>query len=151
MTAVDSKAYFYGPPVIGRVANLATANTARDGSGTLSTVTWLGTAGSSTPPASPWLLKRIDLIAAHSSSAPDLADCVLTFFTTDGTTIVPWFDLDLGNPAAASTTLTAVPASSPLTFSDIEFPASCYPLIGITVAPATGGLAAVMWGNLINA
>lgn len=150
MTAITSGAYFYGPPVIGRVSSLTAANTARDGSGTLSTVTWIGTASSSTPPASPWVLKRIELIAASSGSAPDLADCVVTFFITDGTTITPWFDLDIANPAAASTVLTAVPTGSPISFSDIEFPANSYPLIGITAAPTTGGLAAVMFGNLAN-
>jgi hypothetical protein len=152
MTAIASNGYFYGPPVIGRVANLTSANTARDGSGTLSTVVWIGTGGSSTPPAVPWMLKRLDIIAAHSSAAPDLADCVVTLFVTDGTTITPWFDLDIGNPAAASTILPATPvAVSPVSFSDIEFPAGSYPLLGITVAPTTGGLAAVMWGNLANA
>ncbi len=151
MAATPSNPYFYGPPVIGRVANLTTANTARDGSGTLSTVVWVGTAGTSTPPAVPWILKKMEFIATHSSGAPDLADCVVTLFITDGTTITPWFDIDVGNAAAASTTATAVPIQSPVVFSDIEFPAGSYPLIGLTVAPATGGLSVVMWGNLANA
>lgn len=151
MTAISSGAYFYGPPVIGRVANLTAANTARDGSGTLSTVVWIGTSGTSTPPAVPWMLKRIELMATSSGAAPDLADCVITLFITDGTTITPWYDIDIGNLNPAATTATAALSGfTPITFSDIEFPANSYPLLGLTVAPTTGGLAAVMWGNLAN-
>jgi len=152
MAVTSSGAYFYGAPVIGRVANLTTANTARDGSGTLSTVVWIGTAGSGTPPAVGWKLNRIDFIATHSSAAPDLADSVITAFITDGTTITPWFDIDIGNLAAASTTATAGlgTAFTPVLLSDALFPASSYPLFGITVAPTTGGLAVAMFGELAN-
>jgi hypothetical protein len=151
MAATASNPIFYGAPVIGRVNNFSSANTARDGSGTLSTVTWIGTGGSSTPPAVGWILRRIDFIASHSSSAPDLADFIVTVFITDGTTITPWIDYDPGNAAAGSTTATAVPTTiSPQYFSDVAFPANSYPLFGLTVAPTTGGLSVVMFGELAN-
>jgi hypothetical protein len=128
---------FFGTAMLGR-SDVSTANTGRDGTGTLATPLWMGSgfSGSNSAfvagaPVTDWMINRI--IVAETA---DLADCVLTLFTTDGTTIKFLTDFDIGNPAAASTTVTGLVAEYPL--SDYRFPANCDLRWGITVAPTSG-------------
>ena len=74
------------------VASVSTANTARDGTGTIATVITGVAAGT-----------RIERIVAKATGDP--ADSVLNIFLHDGTTAWLWDEIDIGNPAAASTTL----------------------------------------------
>jgi hypothetical protein len=134
---MSSTPTWIGTPFLGR-ADVSTANTGRDGSGTLVTPAWMGSGYSGADvafvagaPATNWQLNRISV-----GSTGDLADCVLTVFSTDGTTIKFLTDIDLGNAAAASATATGVVMEVPL--SDFRFPAGCDLRLGITAAPASG-------------
>jgi hypothetical protein len=111
-------------------ASVSTANTNRDGTGTLATPTWGGSGGAGAP-ITDWQLKRIIL-----SQTGDLADSVLTIFTTDGSTINFLTDVDLANPAAASTTASGFMYEIP--FVEHLFPANWDIRFGITVAPTSG-------------
>jgi hypothetical protein len=108
-----------------------TANTSRDGSGTLETPTWTGT--TSGPPETDWQLNRLVLC-----QATDLADSVMTMFTYDGTNTRLCWEYDFGDPAAASTTVTGLITEIP--FCGWGFPADTDLRFGITVAPTAGVL-----------
>src|SRR5574343_623541 len=115
-------------------ASLSTANANRDGTGTLVTPTWGGSGGAGAP-TTDWQLLRLVI-----SETGDLADSVVTVFTTDGTTILFLTDVDINNPAAGATTVTGLVTD--VLFQDYKFPAGWDLRFGLTVAP-TSGLAVV--------
>lgn len=71
---------------------MSTANTARDGTGTIATIITGVAAGT-----------KIERIVAQATGDP--ADSVLTLFLHDGTNFWLWNEIDLANPTAASTTV----------------------------------------------
>ena len=113
-------------------ASLTVANTNRDGTGTIVTPTWGGTAGGA-PPATDWLLKRIFV-----AETGDAADSVVTIGTWDGSTYLFLTDIDIGNPAAASATVTGAINETP--FVECAFPANWDLRFAITAAPASGAI-----------
>jgi hypothetical protein len=131
---------FFGIPFLGR-ADLSTANSNRDGTGTLVAPAWMGSGASGSASAfvtgAPTTAFQLNKIVIGQTG--DLADCVITLFTTDGTTIKFLADFDSGNPAAGSTTVTGNVGEW---LMDYRFPAGCDLRLGITAAP-TSGLAVV--------
>lgn len=104
-------------------ATVSTANTGRDGTGTIATI---GTAG-----ASGTKINRITLQATG-----DPADSVVTLFLHDGSTYFLFDEVDLGNPAAASTTVSGFRASR--AYDDLVIPTSWSLRAAITVALTAG-------------
>lgn len=116
---------FTDVPNVG-VANFNSANTARDGSGTINTVFTPGASGSK--------LNRI-VVKAET----DLADSVLILWLKVGGSIwYLWKEIDLGDPAAGSTTVAGYEYELGLADRDINLPSGCLLGATITVAPTTG-------------
>lgn len=82
---------FVSTPHIG-VNDVSTANTARDGSGTIETIFTAGSNGS-----------RVEEIVLKATADP--ADSTVVIFLHDGSNYFVFDEFDIGNPAAASTTV----------------------------------------------
>lgn len=74
------------------IASVSTANTARDGTGTIATIFTAGANGS-----------RVEEIVVKATGDP--ADSVVTVFLYDGSTYHLFDEFDIGDPAAASATV----------------------------------------------
>ena len=106
------------------MADVSTANTARDGTGTLATVMTGVAAGTR--------ILRITVI-----STGDPADSIVNLFLHDGTTAHFWDAFDLGNPAAASTTVDAFRVSQ--RYPNLYLPNASWSLrASVTVALTAG-------------
>ena len=116
---------FTATPLISSVA-VSTANTARDGSGTIATV--ITTTGAC----------KIEEIVVKSTGDP--ADSVVTLFVdvTGGGTWVLFDELDLGNPAAGSSTVTAYRQS--ISYANFCLPSGAKIGAAITVTATAGEL-----------
>lgn len=124
---------FAGTPAGGAVT-ISTANTNRDGTGTIPTIFTAGSSGS--------LLNQLTL---HATGDP--ADSVVVIFLHDGTNFFAWQEIDLGNPAAGSTTVTAFHFETDL--ANYPLPTSWSVRGSITVALTAGVINAVVAaGNL---
>jgi hypothetical protein len=110
------------------VAAVSTANTARDGSGTLATL--VGASWTAAPTAG----TKVTSVAVVATGDP--ADSIVNLFVHDGTSAFFFDSFDLGNPAAASTTVDAYRASK--TYSDLVLPSGYTLRAGITVALTAG-------------
>lgn len=80
------------------LASLGTANTNRDGTGTIATVLTAGAEGT-----------KIPEIKLKASSDP--ADCTVVFYIHDGSNFWAFDEYDMGNPAAGSATVASFQAS----------------------------------------
>ena len=105
-----------------KAISVSTANTNRDGSGTL--VDSISAAAAGT------LLQRVVLQATG-----DPADSIVTMFLHDGTTSWEFDEFDLGNPAAASAT---VPGFHTERVYDIVIPTGWKVQFAITAALTAG-------------
>lgn len=106
-------------------ASVSTANTARDGTGTVATVVTAGASGT-----------RIEEIVVKATGDP--ADSVVTLFLHDGTTYFLFDEIDLGDPAAASTTVTGYRFSR--TYANLVLPSDWSLRAAVTVALTSGVL-----------
>lgn len=114
---------FTSAPRIG-VAAVSTANTNRDGTGTIATIITGVAAGT-----------QIFEIALQATGDP--ADSVVTIFLHDGTNYFLFDEFDLGNPAAASTTLSGYRARK--TYDNLVLPNNNWSIrAAITVALTAG-------------
>lgn len=104
-------------------ADVSTANTNRDGTGTIATVITAASAGT--------IINRLVL-----KSTGDPADSIVTVYLHDGTTAHLFDEFDLGNPAAASTTLEGYRAER--RYEDLVLPNGWSLRAAITVAPTAG-------------
>lgn len=114
---------FTATPRIGAIS-VSTANTARDGTGTIATVITGVAAGT-----------RIERVRIAATADP--ADSIVNLFLHDGTNF--WFfdSFDIGNPAAASTT--ADPFVGEKTYNNLILPSASWSLrASITVALTAG-------------
>lgn len=110
-------------PRIG-VAAVSTANTARDGTGTIVDIIVGVAAGTK--------VTKIDIQATG-----DPADSIVTLFIHNGTTFFCFDEIDLGNPAAASTTVSGFRASR--YYTDLVLPSASWKIgAAITVALTSG-------------
>jgi hypothetical protein len=115
---------------IGAVA-VSTANTNRDGTGTVATIITAVAAGT-----------RIDRIVLKATADP--ADSVVTLFLHDGTNYFLFDEFDLGNPAAASTTVAGYREER--AYSDLILPSGWSLRAAITVALTAGVINVVAFG-----
>lgn len=118
-------------PVIA-IGQVSTANTARDGTGTIATVIPAVTV--------PTLIRSIRVKATA-----DPADSIVTLFLHDGTNFRLFDEIDLGDPAAGSTTVPAY-NSGPLFYDDLVLPVGWSLRAAITVAPTAGVVNVIAMG-----
>ncbi len=110
-------------PRIG-IGAVSTANTDRDGTGTIVDILTGVAAGT-----------QVSRVVAQATGNP--ADSVVTLFLYNGTTSYLFDEFDLGDPAAASTTLPAYRVEK--VYSDLILPSSSWKLqAAITVALTAG-------------
>lgn len=103
-------------------ASVSTANTNRDGTGTIVTVLTAGASGT--------LLTRVTVQATG-----DPADGIVTLFLHDGTSAWLFDEIDSDNPAAASATVVGWRASRTY---DLVLPSGWSLRAACTVAPTSG-------------
>jgi hypothetical protein len=114
---------FTSAPRIG-VAAVSTANTNRDGTGTIVDVLTGVAAGT-----------RVERIVLQATGDP--ADSVVTLFLYNGTTSFLFDEVDIGNPAAASTVLPGY--RNEKAYADLILPTASWKLqAAITVALTAG-------------
>lgn len=105
------------------VAAVSTANTARDGTGTIETVLTAGSNGT-----------RVERIWLQATGDP--ADSTVTIFLYDGAAYWLFDEFDIGNPAAASTTVAGYNTSR--AYTDLVLPSGWSIRAAITVALSAG-------------
>jgi hypothetical protein len=118
---------FASVPRIG-VADVSTANTNRDGTGTIADI--IGDAGRTIPTAG----TKIERIVIKSTGDP--ADSIVTIFLHDTTNYDLFDEFDIGNPAAASTTVEGLRMER--AYRDLILPSGWKMGAAITVAPTAG-------------
>ena len=109
-------------PQVG-VGAVSTANTSRDGTGTIVTILSASAAGT-----------KINEIVVHATSDP--ADSIVTVFLHDGSTAYLFDEFDLGNPTAASSVTTA--ARLARGYANVVLPSGWSVRAAITAAPTAG-------------
>lgn len=114
---------FVATPRLGFAA-VSAANTNRDGTGTIVDALTGVAAGT-----------RIDRVVLHTTGDP--ADSIVTMFLFDGATYRLYDEFDLGNPAAASTTVPGFHTER--VYSDLILPGASWKVaFAITVALTAG-------------
>jgi hypothetical protein len=113
-------------------ATVSTANTNRDGTGTIATVFTAGASGS-----------RIEELVLKATGDP--ADSVVTVFLHNGSTYFLFDEVDLGDPAAASTTVAGYRLSRE--YKNLVLPTSWSLRCAITVALTAGVINAIALGG----
>ena len=104
---------------------VSAANTARDGTGTIVDILTGVTAGT-----------KINEIILQATDDP--ADSIVTVFLYDGSAYRLFDEFDLGNPAAASTTVTGYRISR--TYTNLVLPSSSWKLAAAITVALTGGV-----------
>ena len=107
-----------------KVAAVSTANTNRDGTGTIVDII-------TSTPAGGFKLNEIVVQATN-----DPADSTVTIFLHNGTSYFLFDEIDIGNPAAASTTLPGARFSR--TYPNVVLPSGWKVAAAITVALTAG-------------
>jgi hypothetical protein len=110
------------------VANVSTANTNRDGTGTIVDILTGVAAGT-----------RINRVVVQATADP--ADSVVTLFIHNGTSYFLWDEIDLNNPAAASTTVPAF--RTPRVYTDLVLPSASFKLAAAVTVALTAGVLTV--------
>jgi hypothetical protein len=128
---VATSPQFVTTPKIGAVT-VSTANTNRDGTGTIATVFTAGSSGS-----------RIEEVVLKATGDP--ADSVVTLFLHDGTTYFLFDEFDLADPTAASTTTTGYRTSK--TYDNLVLPSGYSLRAAITVALTSGVINVIALGG----
>lgn len=122
---------FASTPRIG-FGSVSTANTNRDGTGTIVDILTGVTAGT-----------RIDRLVVQTTGDP--ADSILTVFLYDGSTYRLFDEIDLGNPAAASTTVPGFRYEK--AYTNLVLPSSSWKFAAaVTVALTSGALNVFAFG-----
>lgn len=107
--------------------------TARDGTGTLGTVITGVAAGTR--------IERIRIVATN-----DPADSIVNIFLHDGTTAFFFDSFDIGNPAAASTTVD--PTIAEKAYQNLILPSASWTIrAALTVAPTAGNVNVYAFGG----
>jgi len=121
--------------IIGAVA-VSTANTNRDGTGTIATVATGVAAGT-----------RINRVVLKATGDP--ADSVVTLFLHDGTNYFLFDEFDLGNPAAASNSVPGY--RDERVYADLVLPNASWSLrAAITVALTAGVINVFALGEVLT-
>jgi hypothetical protein len=123
---------FTGTPRVA-AASVSTANTNRDGTGTIVDVMTGATNGT-----------KIQEVVIKSTGDP--ADSIVTLFLNDGTTNWLYDEIDLGNPAAGSATVTAY--RTVVQYANLVLPSSSWKLrAAVTAGPTSGVLNVIATGG----
>jgi hypothetical protein len=104
-------------------ATVNTANTARDGTGTIATVLTAGASGT-----------KVDEISIVAQDNP--ADSIVNIFLHDGTTARYFDAFDMADPAAGSAVL--APYRESRAYANLEIPSGWSLRASITAAPTAG-------------
>lgn len=112
--------------------SVSTANTARDGTGTIATIATAGASGS-----------KIEEIVVKATGDP--ADSIVTLFLHDGTNYYLFDEFDLNDPAAASTTVKSNRDSQ--SYDNFVLPTGWSLRAAITVAPTSGVVNVIAFGG----
>ena len=104
---------------------MSTANTARDGTGTIVTIFTAGSNGS-----------RINTIVVKATDNP--ADCTITFFLHDGSNYHIYDEWDIGDPAVGSATVVSYRETR--SYQNLVLPTGWTLRAAVTVAPTAGNL-----------
>lgn len=126
-----SSPIFVATPNYG-VASVSTANTNRDGTGTIVDAWTAGASGGK--------VERVVIKAAG-----DPADSIVTMFIYDGSAYRLYDEFDLGDPAAASTTVTGY--RSDRAYADLVLESGQKVAFAITVALTAGTILAHVHGG----
>lgn len=122
---------FASAPRIG-FGSVSTANTNRDGTGTIVDLLTGVAAGT-----------RIERVVLQATGDP--ADSIVTLFIHDGTSYRLFDEFDIGNPAAASTTVAGFRVEK--AYRDLILPSASFKLAAaITVALTSGAINAFAFG-----
>lgn len=123
---------FIATPRIG-MASVSTANTNRDGTGTIVDVITGAATGT-----------RILEVVVKADGDP--ADCTVVLYLDDGVSSVVFDELDLGNPAAGSATVASFRGT--LTYANLVLPNASWKLrASITAAPTAGAVRVIALGG----
>lgn len=122
--ASNTEPVFARAPLCG-VGAVSTANTNRDGTGTIVDILPFGSFGNGGA--------RVEEIVVKATGDP--ADSVVTIFIYDGSWFL-WDEFDLGNPAAASTTVEGYRVAR--TYENLVLTDGAKLGAAITVAPTSG-------------
>lgn len=118
-------------PRIGVVA-VSTANTNRDGTGTIADALTGAAAGT-----------RVERIVLETTGNP--ADSIVTMFIHNGTSYFLFDEFDLGDPSAASATLPGIRTEK--AYSDLVLPSASWKIgFAITAALTSGVMNAFVFG-----
>lgn len=104
-------------------ASVSTANTGRDGTGTIATILTAGASGT-----------RIEEIVIKADGDP--ADSTVVFYLHDGSAYHVFDEWDIGNPAAGSTTVASYREAR--TYDNLVLPTGWSLRASITVALTSG-------------
>jgi hypothetical protein len=115
---------FASTPRIGFGA-VSTANTNRDGTGTIVDIITGVAAGT-----------RVNRVVLQTTGDP--ADSIITLFLYDGAAYRLFDEIDLGNPAAASTTVTG--AHYERSYTDLVLPSASWKLAAAITVNLTAGV-----------
>jgi len=122
---------FAATPRIGAVS-VVTANTNRDGTGTIATCFTAGSSGS-----------KIEEVVFKATADP--ADSVVVMYLYDGATYYIFDEVDLGNPAAGSTTVAAY--RDRRVYDNLVLPSGWSLRGSITVALTAGSIMMIALGG----
>lgn len=123
---------FIATPRIG-VGSVSTANTNRDGTGTIVDIITGAATGT-----------RILEVVVKADGDP--ADCTVTLFLYDGSNSHIFDEIDLGNPAAGSATVASYRGT--LTYANLVLPSASWKLqAAITAAPTPGAVKVIALGG----
>ena len=111
---------------------LDTANTNRDGTGTIVNLGAAGASGS-----------KVERIVAKADGDP--ADCTIVFYTFDGSIYYVFDEWDIGNPAAGSST--AASYKEERSYTDLVLPTGYSLRASITATPTAGKVHVTGWGG----
>lgn len=124
---------FIGVPRVG-IGTVSAANTNRDGTGTIVDLLTAGSAGT-----------RVNEIVVKATADP--ADSTLVLYLYDGAAYRVFDEIDLGDPAAGSTTVASYRTSQ--TYANLVIPSGYKVAASVTVAPTAGTLQVhVLGGDL---
>lgn len=129
--AANTSPIFLLTPVIWKVS-VVTANTARDGTGTIATIGTGGTNGT-----------RIDELVIKATADP--ADSIVTLFIHDGSSYFIFDEFDLNDPAAGSTTVASYRESR--VYKNLVIPSGYSLRAAITVALTAGSIMFFAFGG----
>lgn len=122
----------YAATLHNAAASISTANTNRDGTGTIATVFTAGASGS-----------KIEEIVVKADGDP--ADCTIVFYLYDGTNYHVFDEWDIDNPAAGSATVASYRQAR--IYDNLVLMSGWSLRASITAAPTSGAVQVHVFGG----